>query len=165
MSRAEIRKLTREIRAIAGCENKPYFPIVEFLELVLPKIYPDYEFSILTPAEMGNKHGETFPNERRITLRDDVYLRACNGVGRDRLTAAHELGHLLLHKAQKVSFARIMENVRVPPYMDPEWQAKAFSGELLVDAHLSAAFSAYEIESYCKVSSQAAIVQFNAMRR
>lgn len=47
---------------------------------------------------MGAKHGETIPSENRIRIREDVYERACNGYGRDRLTMAHELGHLLLHR-------------------------------------------------------------------
>jgi len=71
---------------------------------------------------MGAKHGETIPSENRIRIREDVYERACNGYGRDRLTMAHELGHLLLHRVEMITLAR--EDGDIPPYKDPEWQAK-----------------------------------------
>ena len=46
---------------------------------------------------MGDKHGETFPDEHIIRIREDVYLGAVNGCGRDGMTIAHEVGHLFLH--------------------------------------------------------------------
>lgn len=69
---------------------------------------------------MGAKHGETIPSENRIRIREDVYERACNGYGRDRLTMAHELGHLLLHRVETITLAR--EDGDISPYKDPEWQ-------------------------------------------
>lgn len=49
---------------------------------------------------MGTKHGETPKRKQNCSIREDVYERACNGYGRDRLTMTHELDYLLLHRAE-----------------------------------------------------------------
>ena len=39
-------------------------------------IIPDFQLEIVPQNEMGNKHGETFPNKNIIRIREDVYERA-----------------------------------------------------------------------------------------
>jgi Zn-dependent peptidase ImmA (M78 family) len=142
----------------------PKFPIVEVLEHVLPTLIPEYELEICDCDEMGVNHGLTYPEDSRIKLREDIYDRACEGEGRDRMTLAHELGHLLLHR--NVGFARIDRDATVPSYMDSEWQANCFGGELLMCArHVHRCKSASEAERLFGVSSQAASTQWEAYKR
>lgn len=107
LGRKDIRRFAEMIRRIEGCNNKFYFDIVHFLENTLPKIDPTFCFSIKTQSEMGECHGLTYPDRNEIMIREDVYLRACEDVGRDRLTMAHELFHLLQHESENISFARM----------------------------------------------------------
>jgi toxin-antitoxin system, toxin component family protein len=101
---------------------------------------------------MGAKHGETIPSENRIRIREDVYERACNGYGRDRLTMAHELGHLLLHRVEMITLAR--EDGDIPPYKDPEWQANAFVGELLAPYEYIKDMSIIDIASHYGITEK-----------
>jgi Zn-dependent peptidase ImmA (M78 family) len=106
---------------------------------------------------MGAKHGETIPSENRIRIREDVYERACNGYGRDRLTMAHELGHLLLHRVEMITLAR--EDGDILPYKDPEWQANAFAGELLGLYEYIKDMSIIDIASHYGITEKAASIQ------
>ena len=107
ISRLDIRRMADKIRIIDGCYNTLYFDIVKFLEVKLPKIDENFTFRVLTKEEMGECHGLTYPDRNEIQIREDVYERACNDSGRDRLTMAHELFHLLQHEKTNISFARI----------------------------------------------------------
>ncbi|WP_445576952.1 ImmA/IrrE family metallo-endopeptidase [Pseudomonas sp. E141] len=106
------------------------FPIIQILEWVLPEVMPGFEFIQGTKAEMGANHGLTIPSQKQIWLREDVYDRAVDGHGRDRFTAAHELGHLLLHGSVNLTFHRSSQGL--PKYRCSEWQADSFAGTLLM---------------------------------
>lgn len=160
LSRDDIRSMAYTIRQMVGLEDKLYFPIVEFIELCLPQIEPDFQLIIETRETMGNCHGLTFPDQKIIKIRDDVYENAIAGSGRDRLTFAHELFHLLQHSNNHISFART-DDKKVITYCDPEWQADAFGGELLIPKHLINDISIDEIISGCNVSCAAARYQKN----
>ena len=157
LSRKDIRHMAQIVRAIEGSSKDLFFDITHFLEVTLPRIDEDFSFVIKTKEEMGDCHGLTFPDRNEIQIREDVYQRACNGSGRDRLTMAHELFHLLQHTRDNISFAR--SEGKVKTYMDPEWQADAFGGELLVPCNLITGMSAEEISRECKVSMSAAKCQ------
>lgn len=159
MSRNEISLMAKKIRIIAGSYDKLYFDIVEFLEIILPKIDENFTFSVKTIKEMGECHGLTYPDRNEIQIREDVYERACEDNGRDRLTMAHELFHLLQHEKENISFARISEGGKVESFRDPEWQADAFGGELLIPRHLACGMSVKEVVEQCRVSLSAAKYQ------
>ena len=162
-SRAAIREIAHLVRDVVKC-TVPKFPIVEVLEHALPTLFPRYVLEICDFAEMGANHGLTYPEEWRIKIREDIYERACDDEGRDRMTLAHELGHLILH--QKVAFARMPPDATVPVYMDSEWQANCFGGELLMCArHVHRCRNASEAERLFGVSSQAASTQWEAYKR
>ncbi len=113
---------------------------------------------------MGETHGLTYPQEHLLILREDIYEGALNGVGRDRMTAAHELGHLLMHR--NIAFARSAPGVKIRPFESSEWQAKCFSGELLVPAmHASIlkGMTAEDVAEACGVSLVAARYQLDKM--
>lgn len=159
MSRKEIRAISRFVRKLQKANTVLYFDIMDFLEHTLPRLYPGFTLSVGTKEEMGECHGLTFPDKNEIKLREDVYDGALNGNGRDRLTAAHELFHFLVHSKESVAFARIGSG-KIPPYKNPEWQANAFGGELLVPYDLAQDLTIDEIFEGCGVSYTAAEYQY-----
>lgn len=165
ISRNDIREYVYKIKCMAGLENRLYFPVVQFLENILPILIPGFQFEYLTAVEMGNLHGETYPSRNLIRIREDIYLGAVSGVGRDRLTIAHEIGHLFLHEDDAIALCRLEPGQRLKPYEDPEWQANAFGGELLAPSYLIKGMSEAEVQSKCGVSSAAARCQMKALYR
>ena len=155
LSLKQIRKRCELIRTIFDIPLNAPVDIVKVFEYILTQI--GVEFEIVPKHEMGTKHGETIPSENRIRIREDVYERACNGYGRDRLTMAHELGHLLLHRAETITFAR--EDGDIPPYKDPECQANAFAGELLAPYEYIKDMSVIDIARYYGITEKAASIQ------
>ena len=155
LSLKQIRKRCELIRTIFNIQLNEPVDIVKVFEYILTQI--GVEFEVVPKHEMGAKHGETIPSENRIRIREDVYERACNGYGRDRLTMAHKLGHLLLHRVETITFAR--EDGDIPPYKDPEWQANAFAGELLAPYEYIKDMSVIDIASYYGVTEKAASIQ------
>ncbi len=150
MSRANIRHLARQVRESLGLKE-PYFPIVEYME-VYHQIDKAFVYDIIEREIMGNNHGITFPDKKLMLIREDVYDGAVEGNGRDRLTIAHEFGHLHMHtrlgmarKAVKekaylgavstwLGKVRKVAKTETPAYCSSEWQASCFGGELLVSA-------------------------------
>jgi len=113
---------------------------------------------------MGSKHGETYPTKNLIRIREDIYLRAAAGEGRDRLTIAHEVGHLFMHEDDCIAFYRLAPTEKLKPFEDPEWQANAFGGELLASSYLIKGMSALEVSKKCGVSISAAEIQLRSLR-
>ena len=113
LSLKQVRKCAERIRQIVGVKPDEYVDIVRIYEYFFPKI--GINFEVLTRNEMGTKHGETLIGKNTIHIREDIYDGACSGNGRDRLTMAHELGHLLLHRFDNISLAR-NENCTIPVY-------------------------------------------------
>lgn len=132
------------------------------LELALPKALPTFLFDVREMSRMGTNHGLADPDENIIILREDVYEGLARGRGRDRLTAAHELGHLVLHEKKNLVLRRAVGDP--PTYCDPEWQANCFAGEFLVDHRLAKGCSSPEdVMRRFGVSRDAALVQFRAL--
>lgn len=158
LSLKSIREYASKIRHVFGFLPDEYIDIVGILERL-----PDMgvEIEIATMKEMGDKHGETFPTVPLIKIREDVYERACDGQARDRMTIAHEVGHLFLHGQEKISLARLSNNTAVPAYLDPEWQANAFAGELLAPYKYIKELSVSNIRDKYGVSITAASIQKN----
>lgn len=166
LSRADIRSFANVIRKAMGLTDERYFPIREFLELVMPKIDEEFVLEVLPKHEMGSNHGLAYPEDKVIKLREDVYDGAVDGKPRDRLTMAHEVGHYFLHTKERVSFARsIGPSEALPAYRDPEWQANAFAGELLAPPHIIKGMSVFEVMKFCGVSQDAARKQLKSMSK
>lgn len=161
LSRKAIRNTAELIRRIDGSENNLFFDIVKFLEVTLPSIDSNFNFRVMPQEELGECHGITYPDRDEIQIRQDVYDRAVDGSGRDRLTMAHELGHLLFHEKQNISYARMGDSSEVVTFRNPEWQADAFGGELLIPHKLTQGLSVEEIMKSCKVSEKAALCQMS----
>jgi Zn-dependent peptidase ImmA (M78 family) len=157
LSRIQLRNLALHIRTLFGLDQEIMFPIVNFLELVMPAI--DSQIHIVIEAEKNfpsGKHADTDVINHIIRIREDVYLRAIDGYGRDRMTIAHEAAHYLLMVVCGIKLARSFNDAPVVTYKDPEWQAKAFAGELLCPYHLIEGMKPDQIAAECGVSLDAA---------
>jgi Zn-dependent peptidase ImmA (M78 family) len=167
MSRDAIRQVAQKVRKIneeLTGKNSACFPIVEFLDLTLAKHFKSFVLEICSQYKMGDAHGLTFPDENLIQIREDVYEGACLDKGRDRMTLAHELGHLVLHS--NLGFARMEYGNSIPAYMSSEWQANAFAEELLIAAeHVNQCRYDFEVSEMFKVSDEAANVQLDVFRK
>ena len=156
LSLAQIRKIVRKFRKILGLRSDEPVDVLRILEFVLASI--GVELEIVPMADMKNNHGETLIGKNTIKIREDVYERAYAGYGRDRLTIAHEIGHLILHKPENISLNRA-DNVAIPAYLNPEWQANAFAGELLAPYDVIQGKSLMEISNTFGVTVDAAKIQ------
>jgi len=159
LTRAEIRQLTVDLRRQLGAAHCLWFPILEFVEQVLPTMDSNYCFQVLEEEELGSSHGMTVidGNNVAIQIRSDVYDRAYWDEGRDRGTVAHELGHYLMHAKTPGLHRHFGGKLRT--FEDPEWQAKCFQGELLVPRELVSGMSVAQVASDCGVSLDAARYQ------
>lgn len=160
LSRANIRDFANHVRTVFRV-SEPYFPIVQFME-TFSELDGEFVYDIQSVREMGENHGETFPDRKLMLIREDVYERATEGHGRDRLTIAHEFGHLFLHGGVGLA-RRVGESAPLPAYKDSEWQANCFGGELLVCSELIKNYkSAGEVAMAFGVSEEAAKVQMRS---
>lgn len=163
LSRNEIRLIAKRLRKIFNIKGY-CFPIVKFLDVVLPTIDEEFSLSIVEPDEITPGHyAITYPDTHEMVVRSDVYEKAINGDGRSRFTLAHELFHYLFHTANHIRFARA--NEEIPFYIKPEWQANTFAAELLVPMDLVKNMSANDIVKNCKVSWQCAKIQVENFKK
>lgn len=168
-NRNELREIARNIRLLIGAQNILCFPIVKFLEFVMP-----YKFGVWSKTVSDtewqqkynkNVHASFNLDDMTIEIKESVYLGAIQGKGRDRMTIAHEIAHALLLSKDTIKLYRSMTGGRPVPFKDPEWQAKCLAGELLIDYDLCHKMSKTEIVHYCQVSEIAASVQLNAFSK
>ena len=129
LTRAQIIDLAEKFRAGLGL-NAPYLPVPQVLEHILPRAYRNYEFEVRSRTEMGERHGLWDPFEKVLALREDVYEGVVAGQGRDRSTGMHEVGHAILHP--RATLNRVLSDVSLAAFRDPEWQAQTFSAAVLM---------------------------------
>lgn len=159
LSRKKIRELTLSLRKLLELDDEPFFPIVHLLEMILPEADPKFNYVIEPIEEMPNEYALCYPKENMIYIREDVYERAIKGVPRDRFTIAHEIGHYIMHKPERMKLARNEQSKKQPSYLCPEWQANTFAGELLAPPHLIKGFDKYEVTQRCGVSNKVGEIQ------
>lgn len=122
---------------------------------------------------VGNQEGG-ITEDNSLVLSESVYIGLLAHDPRSRFTAAHEVGHAVLHKNQincdksKIVYAR---RKNLPAYSDPEWQANEFAANLLmpeklvrhvIKEHSKGDFRIVPIES---LISNEFIVSFSAAQR
>lgn len=157
-SRADLANITNRLRKIMGMENTLYFPIIQTIELILPRVDEKFDYLIVEENELPpDTYALTYPDESLMLIRKDVYDNVCEDQGRARFTLAHEFCHYLLHDEANISFARSTNEI--PAYVDPEWQANTFAAELLIPKKLIKGLSIEEIMIKCGVSKQCAEIQ------
>ena len=121
------------------CEPPEPIPIRRILEKYLYEYY-NIDFEVNDNFELCE--GVTIPQERKIVLSSESYEKLCRNDYRTRFTAAHEIGHAILHiqqfeNEQNVKFEnrndiKLYRKKDIPPYQNPEWQANSFASALLM---------------------------------
>jgi transcriptional regulator with XRE-family HTH domain len=150
-----IWKTAEGIRQIFVAPECLAFPIIDVLEMKLHRMQPEFVLQVYERADMDGDEGRAIPEENTIVLAEDVYLAACNGDGRARFTACHELGHLLLHGQTILS--RSSDGYEI--FRDAEWQADCFAGALLVSrAHCEESWTTEDVASKFQITRHAAEV-------
>jgi hypothetical protein len=164
LSEAQICQIAGSIRRDMQIQTDG-FPLIQFLEFAMPRVFPGFALEAGLKEDMGANHGLTIPSENVIRLREDVYDGLYRDAGRDRFTAAHELGHYIMHRSVPIVFHRTDQG-QLKPFMDSEWQANTFAGHLLMPKHLlMQCGSLEEIARRFGVSLQAAAVQNRKMTK
>src|SRR5207244_2949555 len=94
-----------------------------------------------------------------IAFRESEYRSLVAGKPHARFTAAHELGHFLLHGTDK-NLNRATGNIVSKSgtrYLSVEWQADLFAANFLMPEHLARNFAdRWELAENCQVSIGAA---------
>lgn len=164
-SRLQLRELAKMLRRYLKLENEKYFPITELLD-VLAEVFDNFSYEVVEDSELPiGTHADTDVRTGHIRIKESVYDGACDGVGRDRMTIAHELGHFFTLCFCGFKLERNFSRREVEAFRDPEWQAKCFAGELLVAEHLMKGCSIEKIVSECGVSYDAARCQYKHINR
>lgn len=154
-SRENLRKLAKAIRRKYGYENELYFPIEKLFDQMA--IDFDFEYELLENEEFDtNTFATTSLNENKIYFRQSLFENAQSGDGFSRMTLAHELEHILSFKIFDIKLYRKTISNDVA-YIDPEWHAKCFAGELLMDYEMTKNMDVYKIVEKCGVSEVAAM--------
>ena len=161
-SREEIRSLTRGIRKTLGLERAVNIDVLVLLENVFAGICGYFSYQILDDAGL-EEMAKYVPADNTIYIRESVYKGAKKGVGRDRFTIMHEIGHYFLHRNEKVALAR--GNIDIPAFRDSEWQADVFAGEFLMDINVVQGMRPEEIMVSCGVSLSAARCQYKQYQK
>lgn len=132
-SRKVIREIAHKFRTVAGV-GRPRFDILRFIDVVLPDIMDEditLDINDDDPRLQGN-HAYAEPDSFRIVASTAIVRGADQGGGFERMTLAHELGHVILHRGIDPVFARAAEPETLKAYESAEWQAKALAGELML---------------------------------
>jgi hypothetical protein len=140
LSNAEVRQHAKRLRKFFGLEQERRIDLIACLkssriwtvrgELPLAfHVRPDAELKVADAKTTTGKNGVL------IEMRQSVFERLKVGEGRTRNTAAHELGHGVLHDgAEMPRLAR--GNVTpswIPPYESSEHQVKVFAPAFLIN--------------------------------
>lgn len=160
--RVEIEDIAYLLRKGFGFAKKNCFPLMEFLEHGLQSVVRGFYYDIRDDATLDNNaRALAFPDKSYMLIEASVYDGACDGIGKDRMTIAHEIGHMLLHSG--VPLARRYETREIKVYENSEWQADVFAGELLAPIRLIKGMNPFEIAEECQVSVAAAKSQLRAL--
>jgi Zn-dependent peptidase ImmA (M78 family) len=161
LSNAIICAITKDIRKALGIRSNSPINIVAVLEMAMPQLVDDFNYSIREEKDMSvkNVHAYTDHENNEIVIREDIYEFALEGRGRDRFTIAHEIGHFLLHNNKFMALRRTYSGEEVKTYEDPEWQADAFAGEFLCPAAATKGMNIERIAEKFGVSLDSAKIQ------
>lgn len=164
-NRKKLRKEAYLLRKQFGLEKEKFFPIMEFLELIMPKIDSLFVLEPVEDSELVGRAAETIPEQHLIRVKQSVYNGACDGSYWARSVMAHELGHYLFHSDEHVTYAYPALGEKIPREIDPEWQANVFAAELLAPVHLIDEGSEYLVSKHFGVPAHTAKTQMRQVQR
>lgn len=168
LSRKKARAIANFIRGLLGI-NELYVDVPRMLEN-MTREFPDFNYEIVEDEELPESVYGTFipnyeTNQSVVKIPNRVYLAACNNgstSGRDRMTIVHEIAHYFLIIYFKFKPIEKLGRGRPSKSKDPEWQAMAVAGEILMPfeetVHM---IDPYELVKKCGVSYDAANYRIN----
>ncbi len=139
--------------------------MTKILEISLRRKIPVVSILIKDDRTMGTIEAYTQFEPPMIVLRESVYKAAAAFDRRARMTLAHELGHLLLHKsAEPLNRApeRYKNSDKLKPFASAEYQANVFGAAFLVPEWIACEFEDAEtLSRHCCVSLQLASIRLS----
>lgn len=171
-TRIQIREKARSVRVYLRIENQKYINIVKVIEDLQNDRTLSYEtlmdsdfdkvakyyYPNITLKELLNMPAFTDMKENHIYIRENSYNKACDGDKVERMNLAHELGHIVMN-ITGVKYELSTSLVTPEAYRDPEWQAKCFGGEFMMNKELVENLSAEEIANECGITYKSANYQ------
>ncbi|MGN6279869.1 MAG: ImmA/IrrE family metallo-endopeptidase [Sphingomonas sp.] len=158
MSLSAIESAATQLRKLLRLEPDARVQMVNLIETVLDEVLPDYLFCVMPDEDMPGMDGITAVGSFTICLSEHTYVDLCQGMPEARLTAAHELGHLILHSQQQPALARRTFN---DDRVDPEWQADRFAEFWLMPTFgVGQCQSAQEVADRFSVPLEAAVRRY-----
>lgn len=143
-SAREIAAIAVTARDIFGFNNSYVPNLAGILENELPKIIPDYTFvveSVVFDGYGNAVFAQTHFTPPSISFTESKYLGLVENDPHARFTAAHELGHLLLHRTdKKLNRAPGVQSKYSNKSYSSEWQANEFAANFLVPEHIATCF-------------------------
>lgn len=127
----QIEQLANSVRRELGVEPSARLAMQPVLEFALDDMIPGAYLQVLNDNEMAGAEGRTDWHQPVISLSASTYTDLGRGRARARMTAAHELGHLLMHTQRPVYHYRTKSRDH---RVSPEWQANYFASCLLMPA-------------------------------
>jgi Zn-dependent peptidase ImmA (M78 family) len=160
-TRDDLEELAWRTRATLGLAPGDYVPVANLIENVLPDVIEGFEVRVAERGSLGAAEAITHQSKPIITFEERAYDGLYRDKPRARMTAIHELAHLIMHSGQYAyAFAR-----RYDPLIDPERQADVFAAAFLMPEVMFRRVSTIE-EAMKKfgVSREAATCRARALR-
>jgi len=169
MSRAAIRSYAMKIRKLLGYSNKDFIhapKLFDALSILFARQGLDFDYRVMPDDDeifYDKEEAYTDVTTGIIYIKESVVEQACRrSYRRGAFTLIHELGHYLLHYLQSdARLTRVSDDVYVPAYCDPEWQADTFASEFLMPFEEYINMDEEEIRKTYHVSRTAAEVRYN----
>jgi hypothetical protein len=172
-SDAEVRELAKRARYyfrvvnqscvdIRGCVSHPLVWTVRGEEALTYDVRPDFEMGVDDAATSYGKAAV------KITAKTSVDAKALVGVGRDRQTLAHELGHAVMHHgptmSRRTGATGAIKSKHIKPFESAEHQAKVFAAAFLINDGVAKRLSSpEEISVEFGISLESARIYYEEM--
>lgn len=128
MNKNEIERNANRLRRALGLDDAARVSLIRLLPMFEEWI-EGFVFHVLEDEEMPGMDGYTGLDDYEICLSNTTYERLEAGDPYARHTAAHEIGHLMLHCKAATAYAR---RSTYHSHVDPEWQADTYADVLLM---------------------------------
>lgn len=167
LSRKAIRDYANQIRKLLGYKQTDFInapKLFDTISVTFAEQGLDFDYRILPDDDkifQEKEEAYTDMSTGIIHIKESVMQQACKcKYARATFTLIHELGHYLLHYLQEdVHLTRVEDDVFVPAYMDPEWQADQFASEFLMPFDVCKKYNAEDIKLIYHVTGKAASVR------
>lgn len=128
-SRKQIADLANAVRRELGMEAGERIAMQPVIEFALEDMIDGAYFRVVEDHKLAGAEAKTDWHQPVITFSAGTYAKLKRGDPRSRMTAAHELGHLLMHTKRPIFYYRTKSRNME---FDPEWQADEFAAALLM---------------------------------